>query len=686
MSRKGNGTSTESPTEFTSRAQNSSARDSEDDPQRSSEQTQPLTHGADVGRSDSVDDALRLERDKLRAVIDLTDVGFGVTDPNGTTLSLNAAALRMHGFASEAEMFARLDRYIDAFELHYPDGRTIPLEAWPTSRAMRGDYVRNMEVMLVRRDNSEPRFVSYSVAPVCKANHEVAFHVFAMVDLTERKQAEEAVQKAHEELETRVSERTEELRTTIGQLQISRKMAEAAVRESDRRFWAIADNAVDGFLLADPETKRLSAANQTICDMLGYSREEVDQLTVPEIHPQEHRSRVVNEFEQIARGEQTLVRNIPVRRKNGSVFHADINGFPIALAGRSYLVGVFRDLTESRLAHAALVVSERKYRALAESTDDIPYALDTQGRITYIGPQITRYGFDPEEILHRRFRQFLLPNDREAVTSDFEHTMATGEEFPTEFRFLGKNGSIHWFEDRGGIQRNGDGEIAGIAGVLRDITERKKLEKALAESADQERYRLGQELHDEIGPEMSAIAMMLSTLQAGLASDSPHARLAAKLEQTVKSVRAHLRTLATGLCPVAVDASGLRVALENLAEETARAYGIECVFECQELVPVEDNFIATQLFLVAREAVHNAVKHGRPQRIVVELRRSNGISLTVCDDGTGISKKIERAPHTGVGMGLQIMRHRAGLINGTLLLESLETGGTLVTCVLHNGR
>lgn len=141
---------------------------------------------------------LRTESDKLRAVIDNVSVGIGITDSEGTTLSLNAEALRIHGFKTEKEMFSQLDRYVAEFELREPDGRIIPVDEWPSSKATRGEYVRDYEVVLIRRSTGEERFVSYTAIPIADADGEVKLHVFNMLDLTERKRVERALARQHE--------------------------------------------------------------------------------------------------------------------------------------------------------------------------------------------------------------------------------------------------------------------------------------------------------------------------------------------------------------------------------------------------------------------------------------------------------------------------------------------------------
>ena len=133
-----------------------------------------------------------------------------------------------------------------------------------------------------------------------------------------------------------------------------RKSKEAELKESEERFRVIFDNAADGILLADVESKRFYAGNKVICRMLGYSLNEIKNLHVADIHPEKHISYVVDKFEKQTKKQITLAKDIPVRRKDGSVFYADVNAFPITLAGKAYLMGVFRDITERKLAEEAM--------------------------------------------------------------------------------------------------------------------------------------------------------------------------------------------------------------------------------------------------------------------------------------------------------------------------------------------
>jgi signal transduction histidine kinase len=150
------------------------------------------------------------------------------------------------------------------------------------------------------------------------------------------------------------------------------------------------------------------------------------------------------------------------------------------------------------------------------------------------------------------------------------------------------------------------------------------------------------------------------------------------LETQIEAAKRQLRSILKGLQPVEVDGHGLAVALEELAGQVRQTHGVECRFASPARPSLDDSFVATQLFLIAREAVHNAVKHARPSCILIGLEEEAGLVLTVRDDGAGLPADVRG---TG-GMGLRIMEYRAALIGGALRLAALPGGGTLTECSL----
>jgi PAS domain S-box-containing protein len=148
------------------------------------------------------------------------------------------------------------------------------------------------------------------------------------------------------------------------------KRAEEAIKESEHRFKAIFDNAADGILVADKENKKFFSGNRMICQMLGYTEEEIKTLGVMDIHPEEDLPYVIDQFERQAKGEFTLASNIPVKRKDGSIFYADVNSFSIKLAGKTYLLGDFRDITERKKAEELLRKSEEELKKRVKELEE----------------------------------------------------------------------------------------------------------------------------------------------------------------------------------------------------------------------------------------------------------------------------------------------------------------------------
>lgn len=132
-----------------------------------------------------------------------------------------------------------------------------------------------------------------------------------------------------------------------------------ALTESETRFRTIFDSVHDGIVVADVQTRRFRMVNAAICRMLGYSRDELLQRGMTDIHPEEELPRIARIFDQMSQEATGLVPDLPMQRKDGSVFHADTSSSPITIDGVACLVGVFRDTTERRRAERAEELASR---------------------------------------------------------------------------------------------------------------------------------------------------------------------------------------------------------------------------------------------------------------------------------------------------------------------------------------
>ena len=214
--------------------------------------------------------------------------------------------------------------------------------------------------------------------------------------------------------------------------------------------------------------------------------------------------------------------------------------------------------------------------------------------------------------------------------------------------------------------------------LTNEMQERARLEKEILEISEREQRRIGHDLHDSICQHLTATAMAGHVLGEKLAAKSlPETVEAKKVVELIEAGIALARNLAHGISPADVETEGLVTALRELAANTTTAFKIDCVFECEPAVPIRDATKATHLYRIAQEAILNAMKHGKPQHIVLSLAQQKGnVELTIEDDGVGLPDDWRR----NRGLGTRIMAHRANMMGGTVSIEPNPTGGTFVKC------
>src|SRR5262249_12368926 len=137
---------------------------------------------------------------------------------------------------------------------------------------------------------------------------------------------------------------------------------------------------------------------------------------------------------------------------------------------------------------------------------------------------------------------------------------------------------------------------------------------------EREQRRISQDLHDGLGQHLTGLMHLSSVLHSNLKERSlPEAAEAARIATLLREAAEQTRTLARGLHPVEMEASGLMASLDHLADKTRELFKIDCRFECRNGVLVQDVVMATHLYRIAQEAINNAIKHGRASQIRIEL-------------------------------------------------------------------
>ena len=343
-----------------------------------------------------------------------------------------------------------------------------------------------------------------------------------------------------------------------------------------------------------------------------------------------------------------------------------------------------RKALRADLARAALHDSEERVRAILQTAVEGIITIDERGIIESINPAAEKiFGYRAREIVGRNVNTLMPSPYRQEHDGYLANYRRTGKAkiigIGREVVGRRKDGSVFPMDLSVGEMRLAGGRM--FTGIVRDITERKRLEKQILEISDQERRRIGQDLHDDLGQRLAGIELMSEVLEQRLSakSDSEASR-AGEIATHVRAAISQSRSLARGLSPVVVESEGLMSALAELAAQTRKVFQVACVFHCAKPVPISDHTMAGHLYRIAQEAVSNAVKHGRAREINIHLRTGGeGTVLTVEDDGRGLPARLPKKK----GMGLQIMRYRAGIIGGTLAVEPGSSGGTRVSCSIQ---
>jgi len=318
----------------------------------------------------------------------------------------------------------------------------------------------------------------WTLHPVKAASGEVEGLVLCLVNVTERIKAEEELRKHRDHLEELVAVRTAELAAANEQLQreiTERKRAEetaAGVIEGMRESVAIID--LDG---------RLCRVNSEFERGSGWKREEAVGKTTAELG-------IISkeEFQEIEKEAiPKLMKKGFVRNLEVTVIHRDGTRFPALLSwtlmkdaeGKpTGIIAVARDITERKRVEEALRESEEKYRDLVENINDVIYAVDKNGVVTYVSPVIESFiGYSPQEVIGRSFAEFIYQEDLQRIRKSFRRVLS-GQIEENEYRVLTKSGETRWMRTSSQPIFIGD-RVIGVQGVLADITERKRAEEAL---------------------------------------------------------------------------------------------------------------------------------------------------------------------------------------------------------------
>ena len=450
----------------------------------------------DISERKRSEEQLHNSERTLRTLIDASPEGIVLLDTDETILIANETAAcrlggpveevtgqRIHTFVPPEVAIHRVERFREVIRT----GKPIRFE-----------------------DQRSEHYFEIAMHPVLDEQGKVAAVAILGIDQTEHKRTEEALKKAHNELERRVEERTAELQDANERLQ-----------QSHDELQTIYDGMADGLLVTDIETKRLMRTNASICRMLGYSESELRSLSVKNIHPAEALPYILERISLVEEANQTPPGDIPFLRKDGSVFYAEVVGKFLTYNGRPCSMGIFRDITERKRAEEALQQAHDQLQTIYDGIIEGSHHYGHRNKTLcacelYAVPDAWLHG---GRIAGRSLKDIHPP---EEVTDDLREFQAIAEgraSVQQDRPVLRKDGSI-FYADITGHKIVYKGRPCTLA-FWHDVTERKRAEetlqrehrtlKHLLQSSDHERQTIAYEIHDGLAQQLAGAIMQFQT-------------------------------------------------------------------------------------------------------------------------------------------------------------------------------
>ena len=267
-------------------------------------------------------------------------------------------------------------------------------------------------------------------------------------------------------------------------------LSEKEIRaEAEGTFRAIFDNVTNGILLADPDSKKFYKGNPGICRMLGYREEEIVGLGIKDIHPEKDLPFVADQFERLVKKEFDLSRDIPVKRKDGTVFYADISAAYVTISGKKYIMGLFYDVTERRKAEDSIRVLNEQQQTMLDSSPIMIFYKDKENRFIRVNEALARaIGKSKQEMEGKTAWDLYPKEEADNYWKDDKEVIAAGKPKLNIVESMGTSKGTMLLQTDKILYRDSKGEIIGIIGFTQDITDRKKAEERLKES--EEKYRV----------------------------------------------------------------------------------------------------------------------------------------------------------------------------------------------------
>ncbi len=463
-----------------------------------------------------------------------------------------------------------------------------------------------------------------------------------------------------------------------------RKMLEEALRISEEKFSRSFRLAPISISITSLREGRIVEVNDAFLMETGYTRGGIVGRTVYDINIWEPPGARLEVLAPLREGKSVRKREILFRHYNGDVHNYIYSADPITLNGEECIISIFFDITEKKKLEDALRISEAMYKTVFESTGSAMGIVKNDVLVLVNNGMVELSGYSRDELEGKMtWQDFVIPEYVREIRKSASDLGAEEASLinRSEFRMRDRHGSI---KNVYCLTALGPGESEYVVTLI-DMTEYNRLLGRVHEVSRREQQRIGELLHDNLIQYLTGISLVLRSLEMKKHSGrNIELRDLQKIQGLIGESLDLTKKLLKGILLVEINYEGLQNALKNLALSVSELYDVSCTFTESCDIKFIEPASAAELYHIANEAVHNAVKHGHAESIMVSLGRDEGgISLDVTDNGRGFGPYD---PGRSDGLGLKLMKFRARLIGAKIRIGNNPHGnGVRVTCTLQKG-
>jgi PAS domain S-box-containing protein len=488
-----------------------------------------------------------------------------------------------------------------------------------------------------------------------------------------------------------------ELRQKLAEIEVSeqtRRQMEEELKSSHEYLEKLNNSLQEVIFTIKLPERIIGYVNHSVKQVFGYEAEECIGRTTEFLYAtkKEYQSFGDKLKKTIEEERDSLHTEQLLRRKNGEVFPAEITTTFLKENGETtQVISILRDITERKQSEDILRLNEARLREAQGIAHFGNWDWDIVKNVLIWSDEIYRiFGLEPQQFgaTYEAFLNSVHPEDRELVERSVNEALCDGRFYNIDHRIVWPDGSVRVVHERAEVTFDEAGKPIRMIGTVHDITERKQAEEELrglshrlVEAQENERRAIARELHDDIGQSLTALGILL-----GKARRSPADGVASALDEAqrlVNEIVSQVREMSLNLRPVMLDDLGLlHTLLWHFDRYTAHTQ-INVDFQHAGLHQRLPPDVSSAAYRIVQEALTNVARHASVAEVKVQARVDRNV-LWICveDHGVGFDPTTLSA---SISSGVSIMRERARLLGGKLVVESATRSGTCITAELPLG-